>query len=153
MLQQEPLSLLLEEETDAQRGHSLCHGTGALGFYCGLSVPFVTTRQHCLFLSLRSKQSGREASVGGLVIYCNLGTRCWGAGAPCGGWWMLVILMFCCCRHPIYKRTTLTWRDQSGGQSANVGDNGEEGVSREEVAVLNQAILKLLVYRELHLLV
>lgn len=78
MLQQEPLSLLLEEETDAQRGHSLCHGTGALGFYCGLSVPFVTTRQHCLFLSLRSKQSGREASVGGLVIYCNLGTRCWG---------------------------------------------------------------------------
>lgn len=76
-----------------------------------------------------------------------------GAGAPCGGWWMLVILMFCCCRHPIYKRTTLTWRDQSGGQSANVGDNGEECVFREEVAVLNQAILKLLVYRELHLLV
>lgn len=30
---------------------------------------------------------------------------------------------------------------------------GEEGVSGEGVAVLNQAILKLLVYRELHLLV
>lgn len=78
-------SLLLEEETEAQRGHSPCQGTGALGFYCGLSVPFVTTRQHCLFLGLRSEQSGREASVGGLVICCNLGTQCQGVGAPCGG--------------------------------------------------------------------
>lgn len=42
------LPLQSEEETEARRGHSPCHGTGALGFYCGLSVPFVTTR-HCLF--------------------------------------------------------------------------------------------------------
>lgn len=32
-------SLLLEEETEAQRGHLPWHGTRALGFYCGFSVP------------------------------------------------------------------------------------------------------------------
>lgn len=58
-------SLLLEEETEAQRGHSPCHGTRALGFYCGLSVPSVTTRQHWPFLGLRSVC---EVSIGGLVI-------------------------------------------------------------------------------------
>lgn len=123
----------------------------ALGFYCGFSLPPVTTRQHCLFSSSWGLSSLIRRQVLGVLLFgTDPGSWCQGTWAPyrrCG----TNLCLWCWCAaltHLICIWAICIWRGQSGVTQAVLGAPSSQGRRESpENEALKWAVFKILVYR------